>query len=149
VDTANSKSLCPSVKFFCTKDASSSSLGEKSRPDITAFASKNAEIIEELHASNFSHPFEHTALIIKCKRLEEDPFGSSRTLFEKEAASTRRICGQLITYAKRHHEAQPHIFSFHLCLIDNQARIIRWDRTSALVTELFPWDARHYLLQPL
>ena len=46
VDTAHSKHLCPSVKFFCTKDTSSS-LGEKSHPDITAVASGNAEIIRE------------------------------------------------------------------------------------------------------
>ena len=70
---------------------------------------------------------------------EEDPFASPHALFEEEADFARRIYGQLITYVKHHHDAQPRVCSFHLCLFGDQARIIRWDRTGALVTELFSW----------
>ena len=59
--------------------------------------------------------------------------------FEKSAHFAKRIRGQLITYAKHHHDAQPRVFSFQLFLFGEQARIIRWDRTGALVTTPFQW----------
>src|ERR1700733_8722354 len=138
-DAVNLKLLCPSLKFLCTKDASSSSLSKKSRPDITAFGSSDVETTKRLEASNFSHLFEHALLIVERKLSTEDPFQSSRGEFEKSADFAKRIRRQLITYAKHHHDSQPRVFSFRLFLFGEQARIIRWDRTGALVTTPFEW----------
>ena len=72
-DAVNSKLLCPSLKFLCTKDASSS-LGEKSRPDIAAFGSSDVETTKRLEVLNFSHLFKHALLIVERKLSTEDPF---------------------------------------------------------------------------
>jgi len=91
--------------------------GEKSRPDITAFGTSDVETIQQLEASNFIHLYAHAALIVERKLSTEDPFESLQGEFEKGAVFAKRIRGQLITYAKHHHDAQPRVFSFHLfCL---------------------------------
>lgn len=59
--------------------------------------------------------------------------------FEKQADAAKRVRGQLITYAMNLHSMQPRVFSFQLLLCGSNARIIRWDRTGAVVTELFDW----------
>ncbi|KAI9433375.1 hypothetical protein F5148DRAFT_113471 [Russula earlei] len=100
------------------------------------------------------HPYHGTdssiiELFIEFKR--DDPFINSSNItpdgFLKKAHNPRLACGQIIAYAASHMSAQyrTHIFSVLIC--SDYARLIRWDRSGAIVTEPMYYDTAPELLE--
>ncbi|KAH9978918.1 hypothetical protein BGW80DRAFT_1165586 [Lactifluus volemus] len=54
-----------------------------------------------------------------------------------------RICGQLVSYASAVHQSQFRVFSFSIVLFGNTGRLLRWDRSGIIYTELFNWATDH------
>ncbi|VDB99553.1 unnamed protein product [Peniophora sp. CBMAI 1063] len=141
----NKKKLCPSLKFFCTKDANSGSPSmddEKRRPDIAAFPVMSKKEETALIASNYEELFARSPLIIERKRSLQDAFRDKLNEFigvEKETAEAEFVRGQLITYAMNQHHQQPRTASYQVLLIEKNARIIRFDRAGAVCTTAFDW----------
>lgn len=132
-ETLNRSGLFPNLTFKDTKDTNVVTNRYKSRPDITAFKASESEP---------SEPFHNAALVIERKRANEDPFSpkpKTETDVEKPAQSAQHVRGQLATYAMLLHDVQPRVFSFQLLLIGTNARILRWDRTGVIVSDLFNW----------
>ncbi|TFY58525.1 hypothetical protein EVG20_g8114 [Dentipellis fragilis] len=86
-------------------------------------------------------------LCIEAKRHVEDPFSDpppskaderATYHFEKTALKAIHTRGQLISYASAHMSTQFRCFCFSVCLVDKtNARLIRWDRSGAIVSERF------------
>lgn len=142
-DAINSSGLFPNLTFKDTKDSNVDTNGLKSRPDITAFVtSELAQIPSLIPKNELGQYMHHAALVIERKRADEDPFlpaPKDKTDVEKTADFAKRVRGQLITYATNFHSARPRVFSFQLLLIGQKARMLRWDRTGAVVSDLFDW----------
>lgn len=93
--------------------------------------------IKGLIDTKFRNLFRHAGLIIERKLSTQDGFHD--LLKTKPSQTSRRVRGQLICYNLHHFREQPRIFSFQVILIERFARIIRWDRAGAVVTEAFDW----------
>ncbi|KAA1467222.1 hypothetical protein DENSPDRAFT_900394 [Dentipellis sp. KUC8613] len=86
-------------------------------------------------------------LCIEAKRHIEDPFSDpppskadkrATYPFEKTAALAINARGQLISYASAQMSTQFRCFCFSVCLVNKtDARLIRWDRSGAVVSERF------------
>ena len=64
----------------------------------------------------------------------------------KWTLSAYRICGQLVAYASTVHRHQFRVFSFSIVLFGDTGRLLRWDRSGAIYTELFNWATDHNTL---
>ncbi|KAI9436544.1 hypothetical protein F5148DRAFT_958773, partial [Russula earlei] len=51
-----------------------------------------------------------------------------------------RVCGQLTHYATSIHRSQFRVFSYSIILFGKaEGRLLRWDRSGAIYTEIFDW----------
>jgi len=83
-------------------------------------------------------------LWIENKGKGEDPFIQIEELQRNPKAtchvdwtnSAYRTCGQLIEYATSHHCSQFRVFSFSVFVIEDTFRLLRWDRSGIIYTEL-------------
>lgn len=55
--------------------------------------------------------------------------------------------GQFISYASQAFRSQPLLFYFSIILLKDHARFIRWDRSGAVVSELFNWTKTDILTE--
>ncbi|TFY71106.1 hypothetical protein EVG20_g1881, partial [Dentipellis fragilis] len=86
-------------------------------------------------------------LCIEAKRHTQDPFSDpspneaherATYAFEKMALEAMSARGQLISYASAHMSTQFRCFCFSVSIVNQtDARLIRWDRTGAVVSERF------------
>ncbi|TFY79829.1 hypothetical protein EWM64_g4185 [Hericium alpestre] len=84
---------------------------------------------------------------LELKEENEDPFQdpppglSSQAKkdhnFEKDTKAAHSVRGQMIAYAASHQAAQFRSFCFSVLLLKGEARLVRWDRAGAIVTEKF------------
>jgi len=56
--------------------------------------------------------------------------------------SAYKICGQLLAYASELHRSQFRIFSFAVVLFGDTGRLLRWDRSGVIYTQLFNWRSQ-------
>lgn len=143
--------ICANLTFLDTHNGSSQSEGESRRPDISgiclpragekpAFDIVDPQVILQLLESKYRDIFRHASLIVERKLASQDAFRDTVTgIQEKPTKTSGRVRGQLICYNLHQFREQPRIFSFQLLLIDKYARLIRWDRSGAVVTEAFDW----------
>ena len=109
----------------------------KIKPDCSVFAK------EHLFKGTDSSAVE---LFIKFKQSgADDPFfnfpqsqasSSDKTNpFMKDTVESRTTCGQITAYATSHMSAQYWTHVFFILICEDYARLIRWDRSGAIVTE--------------
>ncbi|KZV75348.1 hypothetical protein PENSPDRAFT_87769 [Peniophora sp. CONT] len=144
----NENGLCPSLTFFCTKDANSGSPsmnGEKARPDLAAFpADMSPAEVDLLVMSNFEELFGRSPLLVERKLSNQDGFRDKPDKYigvEKQTDTSEHVRGQLIMYAMHQHHQQPRVASYQVLLIDEKARLLRFDRAGVVCTDLFTWTS--------
>ncbi|TFY73829.1 hypothetical protein EWM64_g10183 [Hericium alpestre] len=153
--------LCPNVQFFNTTDGPDTNLFYRTKVDISGHRHPSPEsspasaiALPSLESSNS----ERTSLRgsvdwtimeigIELKDEDEDPFqdpppglslqARKDHIFEKDTQAAHTIRGQMIAYAASHQTAQFRSFCFSVLLLKGEARLVRWDRAGAIVTEKF------------
>lgn len=90
---------------------------------------------------------------IELKGAQEDPFNdppedvNRKTCnFERDATSAADIRGQLASYAAAHMDSCLRLHSISLLIFGKHGRFIRWDRSSAIVSEQFDYTQQPELL---
>ncbi|KAI0645199.1 hypothetical protein C8Q79DRAFT_757799 [Trametes meyenii] len=86
-------------------------------------------------------------LSIECKMesVQDDPFDDTRTNnFQPMALRGRRVLGQIMSYSVLVFDNQQRTHHFTLVIFGDMARIVRWDRSGAVVSEKF-----NYVQEPL
>ncbi|KAK7442200.1 hypothetical protein VKT23_016172 [Stygiomarasmius scandens] len=88
---------------------------------------------------------EFADIFTEIKYHHDDPFDDSGNDFEQDSISGRRIRGQLIAYAASQfaHQFRTHVFM--VFIRRHTARLIRWDRAGAVVTEAFSYTKTPFL----
>ncbi|KAI0066745.1 hypothetical protein BV25DRAFT_1849414 [Artomyces pyxidatus] len=144
VDAVNTSPFCPSLHFVNTKNKGDTNYRNIRKPDISACTrSLDAEACDRVEWPDLE-------LHLEVKTEKEDPFvdpsqGSDNRSceFEHDSGVADKARGQIISYAQAQQSSQFRIFTFSVCLIGtNMARLIRWDRTGAVVSERFHWRGR-------
>ncbi|KAI0317236.1 hypothetical protein OF83DRAFT_1122148 [Amylostereum chailletii] len=88
-------------------------------------------------------------LVIVQRTLEEDPFVDpiypnnvyprKEIDFEVPFADAAQTRADLFMLADTQFKHQPRSFAFSVLVLDDYARLLRWDHTAVVVSELFPW----------
>ncbi|TFY83845.1 hypothetical protein EWM64_g159 [Hericium alpestre] len=170
VKAVTESGLCPTVDFRNTRNSPDTKLPYKTMVDMSGFAKVDNPI--DATPSPPSRPIQPNASIpnsekwtrmelpIECKPKTEDPFldptekqkkhkswNPKAHQFEKLAWLGTRPRGQITTYASAHMACQFRTFSFSICLLgEDEARLIRWDRSGAIVTERFNYTKEKNVL---
>lgn len=151
VDAINASNFFPNLTFHDTNDSNIVTHGFKRLPDITAFvASELAQMPRPIAKKSFSELFHHAALIIERRRADEDPFlpvPTDEAAGEKSNRLAKHVQAQLVAYAMDLHIRRPRVFSFQLLLVGQNARMLQWDRSGAIVSDLFDWTQGPTLYQ--
>ncbi|KAI0648685.1 hypothetical protein C8Q79DRAFT_924162 [Trametes meyenii] len=88
-------------------------------------------------------------LSIECKMepVQDDPFDDTRTInFQPMAHRRRKVLGQILSYAVLVFNNQHRTHHFTLVVLGCMARIVRWDRSGAFVSEKFNYVENPLLL---
>ena len=140
--------LCPKLKLINTTRRPDGPHGLK--PDISIYSGD----ISAAHGRRRPLDWKTVDLWIENKNNNNDIFrvlaevetreesdGNSES-HVKGADYAQRICGQLVAYASELHRSQFRVFSFAVVLFGNTGRLLRWDRSGVIYTELFNWKSQ-------
>ncbi|KAH9947474.1 hypothetical protein B0H21DRAFT_883107 [Amylocystis lapponica] len=84
----------------------------------------------------------------KRENVSDDPFDDSSAEFEATSERRQKNRGQLISYASEVLLCQHRCFHYTVVIFGVYARIIRWDRSGAIVTKKFDYTTKpRYLCQ--
>ncbi|KAA1467181.1 hypothetical protein DENSPDRAFT_812650 [Dentipellis sp. KUC8613] len=149
VEAAMKANFCPDLEFVNTTQKEDKTFVYATKPDISVIPR---------HRDGGASPSEsdtnwtNVELFIERKTIAEDPFknpGPTKdrkcVQFLKTGKLPTRSRGQMIAYAGAHFTMQFRAFCFSVCIIGkDMARLLRWDRGGAIVTERFSlvdnWD---------
>jgi Fungal protein kinase len=112
------------------------------KPDCSVYASGQ----NKNHFDPFCVDF-----VVEFKKKWKDPFvdipsdGGSFGPFLSSEGQTHEVLGQLTAYATAILSAQYRTHTFMVFIFKAHARLIRWDRTGALVTKAIPFNEESYL----
>ncbi|TFY69116.1 hypothetical protein EVG20_g3296 [Dentipellis fragilis] len=166
IGAVKASGLCPDLELFNTTSRSSDQYVYDQKPDISVCDDRRASedpptsspaVPDDDGDADYrpngtvkSHAVDwyRMELCIECKTHEQDPFSDppANTTYDRDAFSFEKFSsiesmearGQLISYASAHMSLQFRCFCFSVCLIDQKdARLIRWDRSGAIVSERF------------
>ncbi|KAI0310403.1 hypothetical protein OF83DRAFT_1178581 [Amylostereum chailletii] len=135
IQTIESANVCQRLRFEAPSPSS-----YKPSPQIIA-SIPNAE------SSTATHP-SYPALFIDTLSLDDDPFldpelddERPRSKVPFQRGSRKRVMNrrQLTSMARQLFEEYPRIFLFSILIIEDKARLIRWDHSGVVVTERFDW----------
>ncbi|RPD57730.1 hypothetical protein L227DRAFT_577714 [Lentinus tigrinus ALCF2SS1-6] len=78
-------------------------------------------------------------VFIECKpeSTQDDPFDDKADNFLPSSERRRRNLGQIMSYASTIFQSQHRKHQFSVVLLENMARIVRWDRSGVVATEKF------------
>ncbi|TFY66858.1 hypothetical protein EVG20_g4238 [Dentipellis fragilis] len=151
VRAAMDANICPDLEFVSTTKKEDKTFVYAMKPDISVIPRhRDADALPSDSESDTN--WTNVELFIERKRKEEDPFKDpspkkNRKDFQflKDGDAPKESRGQMIAYAGAHFAMQFRAFCFSVCIIGtDKARLIRWDRGGAVVTERFSlvdkWD---------
>ena len=120
---------------YITSDESSTEEDTKDKPDITFYD------VGTRDSENPVACFQRMEMFVEFKRGNTaDPFHNDAQLpFEKLFRTTRVTCGQIILYSTRLQTYQFRTCAFSVGIFGNVARLFRWDRSGAIVSEPIPY----------
>ncbi|KAI5984862.1 hypothetical protein EDD15DRAFT_2374764 [Pisolithus albus] len=132
------------MKFADTsKDPAEDGILPGTKPDFCLYL--DAENPGSHEGTNFSA----AELCIELKpTVSYDPFqdldlkankGGSSASFEKDTVQANETRGQITSYAVRQFGSQYRFFAFSVVVFGNRARLIRWDRSGAVVSASFDY----------
>ncbi|KAA1467215.1 hypothetical protein DENSPDRAFT_832210 [Dentipellis sp. KUC8613] len=160
ISTVNASGICPDLKLFNTAAKDGGKYVSDRRPDIsvcdhprdpsgtTSWTSSSGATYRPRSVSPDSpttcwHAME---LCIGCMTDEQDPFSDAPRDESEDNSSFERSTslepvearGKIVSHAGAQMNFQFRSFCFSICLIaQTDARLIRWDRSGAIVTERF------------
>ncbi|EEB89149.1 hypothetical protein MPER_12790, partial [Moniliophthora perniciosa FA553] len=137
------KPFCPTVDAINTNNSGDKNIAghqaAEIRPDITLY--KQGTLVDRATDVRLMDGF----LEVKPKDVSKDGFDDNAESFAKdtnEAASTR---AQMATYAGSIMATQFRTHLFSVWISDKSARLIRWDRGGAIVSQKFDYAEEPYL----
>ncbi|KAI0273338.1 hypothetical protein BC834DRAFT_203931 [Gloeopeniophorella convolvens] len=144
IEAIHASGLCPDLHLANTTSTSSREDKLMLKPDISIFSRARLPDKPELRSAEFW---------LENKRQDEDFLDAKDTKKEGKTLTShvrpedkyQRICGQLISYATEIHLHQYRVFSFGIVLFGPNARLLRWDRSGIIYTELFAWNKANTL----
>ncbi|KAI0064454.1 hypothetical protein BV25DRAFT_1800059 [Artomyces pyxidatus] len=139
----NASGFCPHLHFVDTSRNRGAHFDDVVKPDISVY--HRDESVAPKQRNKLDWP--DIELYVVAKDLDEDPFldpskDALRALcrFQRADKLARTARQQLVSYAYAHHSTQFRVFTFSVCLLGpSAARLIRWDRSGAVVSERFDW----------
>ena len=127
--------VCHKIKAFNTSNNPSIEEDAVCKPDITFYNAKTCD------SRNPVTSFQRMEMFVKFKRGNtSDPFQSdNRQPFWKLFENTCATRGQIILYSTRQQTYQFRTCTFSVGIFGNVARLFRWDRAGAIVSEPIPY----------
>ncbi|KAI0308820.1 hypothetical protein OF83DRAFT_155608, partial [Amylostereum chailletii] len=131
IRTIESANICQQLKF----DIPSSSYNHPSSQVVASFPDGDM-------SNNYA------TLFIQSFSLDDDPFldpepGDERLRSKVpfQRGSRKRVMNrrQLTAMAKQIFEEHPRVFLFSILILEDKARLLRWDQSGVVVTEQFDW----------
>ena len=131
-------SICKTITAFDTSTSLSSQEGLRYKPDIIFYGANIGDIEDPLAS------FQKMEMFVEFKRgNDSDPFHSHDQLpFEKLFEDTCGTRGQVILYSTRLQTYQFRTWVFSVGIFGKVARLFRWDRAGAIVSEPIPYCER-------
>ncbi|TFY79824.1 hypothetical protein EWM64_g4186 [Hericium alpestre] len=152
--------LCPTVQFVNSTDRPDTDLFYQTKVDMSGHrhpSSPESSPTSAIALPSLDHSdSERTSFLgkadwsimeigfeVKPKDAFQDPSpdlspeARREHVFEVDADYARKIRGQMIAYSASHQAAQFRTCCFSVLIIMDEARLIRWDRAGAIVTEKF------------
>lgn len=127
--------MCPDTEWYNTKRHVLACKRDNNYDQETYFS--NAEMHIEFKAANSQDPFNDPKEGKRRKTLK----------FERDSCREARLTrGQMTSYAVAQLGSQFRVFAFSVMIFGNFARLIRWDRAGAIVTEKFSYTENPGLL---
>ncbi|KAI9450856.1 hypothetical protein F5148DRAFT_1290488 [Russula earlei] len=138
--------LAPDLTFVNT--SAKQDKQSRLRPDIAIYWNKNAH--SKVTQENKKLEWSVVDVWIKNKNRNQDIFCTLAETNPPEDESdlgcpirsshrASHICGQLISYSLVLHQKQSCVFSFAIILFGETGRLLQWDHSGAIYTELFNW----------
>ena len=129
--------ICDSIQAFDTSRNPSGEGDARYKPDVT-FYTAGTNISENLLAS-----FQKMEMFVEFKSSDtSDPFYSEDQLpFEKLFKKTCATRRQIVLYSTRMQAYQFRTCAFSVGIFGNVARLFRWDRAGAIVSEPVPYSS--------
>lgn len=139
MNVVNDKDLMPGLKMSTSSE----------KPDLTdmgAFKQKpDAAVFKADSVPTDGRPHWADQLVtVEFKRYypSQDPFDDGKDAkLESEAEKRKEVRGQLIDYAELVFRIQHRTALFMILVINRHVRILRWDRSGAVVTRAFDYVA--------
>ena len=108
-------------------------------PAITAYNASRVEFVVEFKSSPSYDPF------VVPKKQEGKGRTASGNPLMSTAATAHEVVGQITAYAAQILSSQYRTHLFTILICKDSARLIRWDRAGAIVTEPISYDNNSYL----
>ncbi|KAI0046339.1 hypothetical protein FA95DRAFT_1560215, partial [Auriscalpium vulgare] len=131
------RKLCPNLQFLDTHTTSDPLHPKELKPDISVVAPGQDPAWRKME------------LVIERKPRAHDPFAdpspvkdgedNRKNSFLHNSDNALANRGQISSYAAAQFQAQFREWAFSVVLLDDYARILRWDRAGTVVTERFNW----------
>ena len=141
--------LCPKLKFVNTTHRPDGPY--RLKPDIAIYShtpsddpSTSPRFLDwktvDLWVENKNNKDDIFRALAEMETDEEN--GEDLESHVKWTNSAYKICGQLLAYASELHRSQFRIFSFAVVLFGDTGRLLRWDRSGVIYTQLFNWRSQ-------
>ncbi|KAH9922039.1 hypothetical protein B0H21DRAFT_766469, partial [Amylocystis lapponica] len=135
VDIINAKKMCGKDHIaISTQNRADPNDVAKQRPDCGIYRTEHAP---SDHRTNWFT--QRLTLEFKRETVSDDPFSDSKADFEEVSEARRTNRGQIIQYASEIFLRQQRCFHFSVVILGTCARLIRWDRSGAIVSEKFDY----------
>ncbi|PIL33501.1 hypothetical protein GSI_04124 [Ganoderma sinense ZZ0214-1] len=83
---------------------------------------------------------------VKLEEVSDDPFDEDAVTFQPSSTERKNNLGQVLSYSSLLFEHQQRTHQFTLVILGQCARIVRWDRAGALVSEKFNYVEQPWML---
>ncbi|KAL6301547.1 hypothetical protein BKA93DRAFT_919788, partial [Sparassis latifolia] len=138
-NNVNKKTMCPGHCVVETEHRYDENDSTKQKPDVALY--RNTERPTD-NRPNWNVQRLHFEF--KRHYNRDDPFDDSSDDFEDVANNRIDKRGQFIQYAATLFERQQRCFCFTVMMLGRWARLCRWDRSGAIISEKFDYvDSRH------
>ncbi|KAI0644465.1 hypothetical protein C8Q79DRAFT_1011511 [Trametes meyenii] len=139
VNALNKNKICPDFTFVSTHTRGDPSETSKEAPDIGLYpkdraprASQGPDGRPQAPATDWSF----VELCIECK-TGSDPFNDKEPDFVSKSDEGKKILGQILSYIELMFRRQQRTCIFLVLILGKMCRIIRFDRSGAVVTQAF------------
>ncbi|KAL6301568.1 hypothetical protein BKA93DRAFT_738530 [Sparassis latifolia] len=132
--------MCPGYQVAESDSRYDENDSTKQKPDVALYRESELPVDNR---PNWNIQRLHFEFKGRCD--QDDPFDDKSEDFESVGDKREEHRGQFIQYAEKLFERQQRCFCFTVMMLGRQARLCRWDRSGAVVTEKFDYVKQSYL----